>query len=173
MDLNSLFGLPAHPLVVHVAVVLLPLSAIGAIACLKRSVRDRIGPIVAGLAIVSMLAVGAAQSSGESLGEKVPETALVSAHEDMGNRVLPWAFLLAGSITVLVGLDYVRRWMERDDEPTTSTRTAPSWYRPVLVAASVLVVISALGSTITVIEVGHSGAKATWDKVASQPTKGG
>ena len=31
MDLESLFGLPAHPLVVHGAVVLLPLAAAGTI----------------------------------------------------------------------------------------------------------------------------------------------
>ncbi len=31
MEINSLFGLPAHPLVVHAAVVLLPLAAIATI----------------------------------------------------------------------------------------------------------------------------------------------
>jgi hypothetical protein len=32
MKLESLFGLPAHPLVVHIAVVLLPIAAVGILA---------------------------------------------------------------------------------------------------------------------------------------------
>lgn len=31
MELNNLFGLPAHPLLVHLPVVMVPLAAIGAL----------------------------------------------------------------------------------------------------------------------------------------------
>ena len=31
MEIDDLFGIPAHPLVVHAAVVLLPLAAIGTV----------------------------------------------------------------------------------------------------------------------------------------------
>jgi hypothetical protein len=44
MKITNVFGLPAHPLLVHAVVVLVPLVAIGAIAAvLWPSLRTRIG----------------------------------------------------------------------------------------------------------------------------------
>ena len=47
------FGLPLHPLVVHAVVVLLPLSALGLIACI---VFGRLRRGYAGLALLGMVA---------------------------------------------------------------------------------------------------------------------
>ena len=47
--LDSLFGLPAHPLLVHGAVVLVPLAALGTIViAFWPAARERIGWITAG-----------------------------------------------------------------------------------------------------------------------------
>jgi hypothetical protein len=53
MEIDELFGLPAHPLLVHAAVVLLPLAATAAI--------------------------GLAQGPGDALEERVDETRLRAA----------------------------------------------------------------------------------------------
>ena len=47
MEITTLFGLPAHPLLVHIPIVLLPLVGIGAIAiaCLRQA-RQRFGTAV-------------------------------------------------------------------------------------------------------------------------------
>jgi hypothetical protein len=78
MELSELFGLPAHPLIVHAAVVLLPLAAVATLvlAIIPRA-RRIYAPIVLGLAVVAALFVNLAEGSGESLEDRVTETQLV------------------------------------------------------------------------------------------------
>src|SRR6187401_1887673 len=92
MEIDSLFGLPAHPLVVHAVVVLLPLAAVGLVvtAALPRS-RRFYAPLVFAAAVASTVGVGMAQGSGQSLEEQVDETHLVHEHTEQGEKVLPWA----------------------------------------------------------------------------------
>ena len=64
----KLFGLPAHPLLVHVPVVMVPLAALGAIAIVVRPRwRRSAGPIVLALAFVGGLGTQLAMMSGEDL----------------------------------------------------------------------------------------------------------
>ena len=75
MELDQLWGLPAHPLVVHAAVVLLPLAAITTLLCAAvPRARRHYAPVALGLALVATLAVGLAQGSGEELEEQVDES---------------------------------------------------------------------------------------------------
>ncbi len=57
MEISNLFGLPAHPLIVHAVVVLVPLVALGAVGVvLWRGLRDRVGwLVVAGAATTAVL----------------------------------------------------------------------------------------------------------------------
>jgi hypothetical protein len=92
MELTDLFGIPAHPLVVHAAVVLLPLAAIGTvIVAAVPKARRHYAPVVFGIALLATAAVGLAQQSGESLEHRVTENALVEQHTEQGESVLPWA----------------------------------------------------------------------------------
>ena len=51
-------GLPAHPLIVHVPVVLIPLSIIGALACVSRPAWfGRYGILLCSMAIVAMSSI--------------------------------------------------------------------------------------------------------------------
>lgn len=106
-----------------------------------------------GLALVATLAVGLAQGSGEELEDEVDETELVEEHTEQGERVLPWAIavtVVAAAVTAIPVL--VRR------RPSVPARTVTA----VVTAVSL---VAGAGATWTVIEVGHSGAKATWDDV--------
>ena len=88
----------------HAAVVLLPLAAIATVvvAAVPRWRR----PYALLAFVVSIAAVGAiwlAQESGESLEERVAETALVERHTELAEQVLPWAIALvavAGAVVV-------------------------------------------------------------------------
>lgn len=157
MEIDELFGLPAHPLVVHAAVVLLPLAALATLLCaaLPRA-RRHYAPIALGVALVATIAVGLAQGSGEALEEKVDETGLVEEHTEKGEQVLPWAIAVtvAAAVTALPLLERRR--------PTLPTRALTA----AVVALSLVV---GVGATWSVVEVGHSGAKATWDDVGSAP----
>ncbi len=96
-----------------------------------------------------------AQGSGESLEDDVTETELVEAHTDKGESVLPWALGVA-----VVAAGVVAAGPLRTRYPTLSARA---------ITATLLTValVAGTGATWTVIDVGHSGAKATGDK---QPT---
>ncbi len=154
MELNDLFGIPAHPLVVHAAVVLLPLGAIATVivAALPKA-RRHYAPIALGLVLVGTIAVGLAQQSGESLEDRVNETELVEEHTEQGETVLPWAIAVSVvAAAVALAQPLRRRFTQLPAHVVTA----------VLLAAAV---VTATGATWTVIEVGHSGAKATWENL--------
>lgn len=154
MDVSELFGLPAHPLVVHAAVVLLPLAAVATLLCAAiPRLRRPYGPVVLAVAVVATLAVSWAQTSGEELEEQVDETELVEEHTEQGERVLPWAIGVTVAAAAVAAIPLATR-----RRPNLEAKTVTG----VLV---VLAVVSGVGATWTVVDVGHSGAKATWNDV--------
>lgn len=164
MELNSIFGLPAHPLIVHAAVVMLPLAAVTLIvAALIPRARRVAAPLALGLAFVATVAVSLAQGSGEQLQGQVKETALVLQHAEAADAVLPWAIvvLLAAVAVTAVG-PIQRRLGHRSLSPKLVNGTI-----------AVLALVAGTGATITVIDVGHSGAKATWNGTVLTPGSDG
>ena len=160
MSLDSLFGLPAHPLVVHAAVVLLPIAAFTtvAVAAVPRW-RRPYALLAFAVAVASAGAIWLAQESGESLEHRVTETALVERHTELADQVLPWAIAVVVVAGAVVAVDRYRSRLAR--VPT----------RAVTIGLVVVALVTGTGATWTVAEVGHSGAKATWHDVA--PSAGG
>jgi hypothetical protein len=161
MEINELFGLPAHPLVVHAAVVLLPLAALATlVAAAVPRLRRQWAPVALAMALAATLAVGLAQGSGEELEEKVDETELVEEHTEKGETVLPWAIAVTVAAAAATAVPLVVR-----RRPATSAKTVTA----VLV---VVALATGAGAVWTVAEVGHSGAKATWEDVGDE-SRGG
>jgi hypothetical protein len=155
VSLDNLFGLPAHPLVVHAAVVLLPIAAITTVvvAAVPRWRR----PYALLAFVVALAAAGAiwlAQESGESLEERVTETALVERHTELAEQVLPWAIAVAVVAGAVLAADRYRSRLARI--PT----------RVMTIGLVVAAVVTGGEATWSIAEVGHSGAKATWHDVA-------
>ena len=163
--LDSLFGLPGHPLLVHGAVVLVPLAAIGTIViAFWPAARARIGWITAGLGVVGFLFAFLSKESGEALIETVSATAAVQSHADMGDWGVIGAFLVGGSACSIMLLDLFVRQRARRDLPELSIT------RPLGTLIGVFAVVLAIFGTVLVITVGHSGAKATWEDRTTQST---
>lgn len=160
MEIRSIFGLPAHALIVHAVVVLLPLAAVALIvsAVVPRT-RRIAAPLALCLALVATVAVFLAEQSGEVLEGQVKETSLVRAHTHAADEVLPWAL---GTVFVALGVTVA--------EPVRRTlgKPSPRVANAVIVGLSL---IAGVGATVTVIDVGHSGAKATWDNTANLPVR--
>ena len=155
MELEKLFGLPAHPLVVHLPIVLIPLAAVGAVAiAVHPPWRARLGWVVVGLAGVALVGVQMAMSSGEALEEHVDETKVLERHADMAASMRPLAALFFVGLLALVWLDHRRR---RQEQPSISKLVMQ-------VVAGVTIVLS-LVTTARLVQVGHNGAKATWQDV--------
>lgn len=135
---------PLHPLVVHGAVVLLPLAALGAIViALSSRARKRYGSLVAVVSVVALAAVIGARLSGEALAGTTQGQGTLGAHM-MWGLIAPWpATLLAVST---VGLVVVGRGKSR----------------PLLLTFCVLSIIAAVASILTVAVTGHLGATAVW-----------
>jgi hypothetical protein len=152
MEINTLFGLPAHPLIVHAAVVLLPIAALGLIVvALVPKARRHYAPVVVVLALAATVAVGLAQQSGESLEDSVQRTELVREHTSQGETVLPWAIAVTIVSALVAAEPYVRDRLGK---------VSPKVATGVLVGASLIV---GVGATWTVIDVGHSGATSVWN----------
>lgn len=160
MELESLFGLPAHPLVVHAAVVLLPLAAAGTlvVAAVPR-LRRHYAPLVLAVSLAATAAVGLAQTSGEELEGDVRETELVEAHAGQGESVLPWAIGVSVAAAAVTAASRYGRAQRSDASPPLVT-----------VVLVVVALVVGTGATWSVIDVGHSGAKATWSTVEDGDT---
>lgn len=143
-------GLPTHPLVVHAAVVLIPLSAIGLIVmAFWRHFSRRYGWLVMVLAGVALAASFVAKESGEALNLRVGGARF--DHGQLGD-VMPIFVLVLFAATVLL-------WLF--DRPVPVPRRIFRW---VFSGSAVLV---ALANLVWVYRVGDSGAKSVWSEVVA------
>ncbi|MFE7855164.1 DUF2231 domain-containing protein [Streptomyces sp. NPDC057403] len=157
-------GLPAHVLLVHFVVVLVPLTAIAVVAsAVWPSVARRMGVVLPVLALVTLASVPLTTSAGEWLEEHVGSDALVRRHAELGDGLLPWAlglFVLAAAVW----------WTTRRTSPSEQTGNRSA--SVVRIAAAVLSVVVAAGAVVDVYRIGDSGAKAAWHDGYSKTAKG-
>lgn len=159
---DTIFGLPLHPLVVHVTVVVLPVAAITvSLAALWPRFRRAAGPLPLLLSIVSLALVPVAVTSGRSLADRVEPSALVETHQGLGEGLLPWVIVLT------VGAAGLYWWTWRERRAAQPDRSALS--RAVAAAVVLVALAGALGATIQVVRVGHSGTEAVWSDAAPSP----
>ncbi len=161
LDITKFAGLPAHPLLVHIPVVLLPLVALGAVAmALSARVCDRLGWTILGLAIVAGLSTQLAVGSGQALRDHVPRSSALDRHVSIADSIRPLALLLFLVALAVMLLD--RRARGAWPLPRRSPAALPSWAHLGLIVATIA--LAAL-TTVRLYQIGHSGAKATWDRI--------
>jgi hypothetical protein len=143
---GMLAGLPLHPLLVHSAVVLVPLVAIGALVMsYLPSFSRRHGKLILILALVAQGSVFLAKLSGEAFSEILNKD--VEKHAELGE--------IAPFVTIpMVALIYVRWRMDRAGSSTGSVAIRR--------LTSVALVIASLTSLVMIFLVGHSGASSVW-----------
>jgi hypothetical protein len=166
-------GLPLHVLVVHAVVVLLPLSAVGAVvvAAWPRARRRWGWPVVVAAA-VAVAAIPVATQSGEGLEHDLPRTAAIEAHTHLGDELLPYA---AGMLVALLALMLVQR--QRRAEPArpdgpgamAGPRLAAGPARTLTVVLAAVTAVLAVVSVVQVVRIGDSGARAAWGSVQYVP----
>jgi len=87
VEIDELFGLPAHPLLVHIPVVLIPLALLAALLALWPAVRRPALIAAAGLAVVGAAGAVLAVGAGEKLQDQVRESERVEEHAEQGEQV--------------------------------------------------------------------------------------
>lgn len=171
--LDTIDGLPVHPLVVHAVVVLLPLAVLGTIlvAVLPRW-RARYGGLNALVAVIATALCPIATSSGEALEHRVGDP---GAHAELGDQLV-W-FALPMTLLAIV-LWWVQRRHRADADLADDVKDpgargrGPRSVRGLGVIA-VLSVVAAVAAGVQVYRVGDSGAEAVWaDQMTSAPAQG-
>ncbi len=172
MEIDQLLGLPAHPLLVHMPVVVIPLTLLLAIAAVAWARgRSVLSLVVAGAATIGMLGAQLAVMSGEPLEERVAENDLIEKHAELGEGARTFAILV-----FLIAVAYVlREWRGRLPLPgidRVRTLLAP---RAIGIVLAVALIGSSALATVWVARAGHAGADATWSDLpaVSQNEHGG
>ncbi|HEY3482542.1 MAG TPA: DUF2231 domain-containing protein [Streptomyces sp.] len=160
MSLTHIDGLPAHVLFVHFVVVLVPLTALAAIACaIRPRYARRLGLTLPVLGLVTLGIVPLTTHAGEWLESRVGHDPLVEKHTELGDGLLPWAGAL---FLVTAAVWWAGRRLTQDAERTTD---GGAWWRAPKVlhlTAVVLAVVIGAGAVVDVYRIGESGAKAAW-----------
>jgi uncharacterized membrane protein len=139
----DVFGLPLHPLVVHGAVVLVPLSALGTLVVLPWArARDRYGWLVVAFALAAAAFAVAARVSGEALADSLGVGGVVATHR-MWGQLVPYP-------TVALAVALPTALLLRD-------RSTTGWR-----IAGALAALAAVAGLALVVVTGDTGARAVW-----------
>jgi uncharacterized membrane protein len=152
----TIHGIPAHPLVVHAAVVLVPLGVLFAAAYAlwpRRRWQTRTPAAV--LAIAAALSVQLATMTGDQLQHRLHEdTALIHTHER-------YAGYLQAAMWVLAALVVVAWWALPHENPLPD-KDHRSGVRAIAWPLTVLIPIASLAVLGLVVMTGDAGARAVW-----------
>jgi|SRR6478735_7842465 hypothetical protein len=148
-------GLPLHPLVVHAAVVLVPLAALAVIAFVVPTWRWLARWPALALAALAAGSVQLAAMTGDSLKRQVGPSALIQTHE-------MWAGRLEAATWVLAALTLLAFWTLPHVTRLTGGRDKGARVgvleRPLLVVLP----LCAVAVMVLVVLTGDAGARAVW-----------
>lgn len=166
-------GLPAHILLVHIVVVMVPLTALAlVVSAVWPTWIRRLGIALPLLALVTLISVPITTHAGEWLEKHTDSDPLVRKHAELGDGLLPWALALF-AVTVALWWLGRRALAQSSDGESSGLNPAVGLSVPVRVAAIALSVIVAGGSVVQVYRIGDSGAKAAWhDGYSAKPVSG-
>ena len=159
---ETIAGLPAHALLVHAAVILVPLAAIGlAVIGWKAEWRKHYSLPVALVAAAGAVFAFLAKQSGGPLEDSVRRAASAAGvarprfgeHPEQGDTAFFFAMLFGIAAVGVWGID---RYRERFGLPTWSP-----------LAAYAVALIPAVLALVTMTVAGHSGATLVWKDVGS------
>jgi len=163
---EEFLGIPMHPLLVHGAVVFVPLQAIAAIAYgLWPLARRHIGWLMLSLAVVGPVTAWLARLSGEAFESRLIRNgtsdaavlARINEHQSLGD-LTSWFALGLGVLMIIMYL--VRRRATADGSAADGSVGGGS---PMLSwAVTGLTVLVSLGALYYVVRTGDTGAHSAW-----------
>jgi hypothetical protein len=157
-------GLPAHPLFIHVPVILIPLSVLGALVCVWRPEwLERYGIPLCLCAIAAMSSTFLAMQAGAALEPALHLTGhaaqLIHEHSSAAH-ILAIAFVL---FTAALILTFSAHRISGGRPTGLRIADAVLGSRAIYLALRIGLVVLALLCAYYVYRVGDLGAKAVWD----------
>jgi hypothetical protein len=153
------FGdLPLHVLVIHLAVVLLPVSALtGIVFALVPKWRWLLRWPVLLLGLGSALVAWVAKESGEAFEDAIPPLQpVVALHQERG-ELLVWFTLIFAVVTILAFL-----WLSGPSALASRRGARTPRSRPLELVVSAAVVVVGVLVIVQTIRTGDAGATAVW-----------
>jgi glucan phosphoethanolaminetransferase (alkaline phosphatase superfamily) len=151
---ETVFGLPVHPLVVHGAVVLVPVAALLAIViAVNQERRTRWGVLTWILATAAWAATIAAKFSGERLESSLYPTVTPLAtaqHADYGSSSVWFGLALWLAVSAVLLIDLDRRRRDGFGNPLLPTIVA------------VITIVAAMAAAGQVLLTAWTGSEAHW-----------
>lgn len=178
--MDTVNGLPAHVLLVHAVVVLLPLASLALVlSVLWPAARRRLGIVTPLLALVGLILVPITTSAGEYLERQFGDSPLIEKHADLGDKLLPFAIgLFVVALAHWIWSFRVRRQAEQAttsapvspagggvavaERTSTAVGTTTTATKVGNVVFAVLGVVVAALTVWMVVRIGDSGAQAVW-----------
>lgn len=169
-------GLPAHPLFVHVPVVLIPVTIVAAIVFVFRPQwLSRYGIALALVSIAAMSAIFLTMQAGAALRGELhlqgQAAKLISEHSQAAH-ILAIVYVL---FTATLIVTFAARRISGGMPTGLGLVDAPLSSRSVYTALSALLVVLSIGAGYMVFRTGDLGAKAVWEGriQAAQRSAGG
>src|SRR5690625_3498390 len=185
MGLVEINGLPAHVLLVHLTVVLIPAAAVCVVLSAWWPRARRWLGILTPLACLAALAiVPFTVNAGEWLADRIGDAPLIERHQQLGEVMLWWVIAL---FVVGTGQWAWHRWYadaarsrtepanayagmgtdssvgERLELGGSASRTSGGRAAAVSVVIALIATAVAVGSVVHVVRVGDSGSRAVWE----------
>ncbi len=162
--LNTIYGgLPAHPLFVHVPVILIPLTIIAAIACMiKPPWLGRYGIPLAGVSIIAMSSVFITMQAGAAFRGELNlqgEAANLIAQHSQAAHILAIVYVLFTAALIVTFAAYRISGGMPTGLRIVDQVLSP---RPIFTALRVGLVALAIGAGVMCFRTGDLGAKAVW-----------
>ena len=163
--MDTVFGLPTHPLAVHAPVVLVPIAAlVTVVLAVHQRWRRRTGwwlpAAVAGMLVLLVVA----RQSGRALDEALAGAVDMSVHERLADQTVLLTLLWLVLVIVVVALDRAGAAAARPVSgvaANTANTAAASVGVATRVAAGLAAAI-AIAVVVWLVRTGHEGAYPTW-----------
>lgn len=164
--METLFGLPAHSLLVHAPIVLLPVAAIATIVMAVRpSWRARAHWWMVAVLFSVVAMVYLAKDSGEAFEAAFEGAVDVDRHSDLANTTFILTLLWFVAYAALVGYEFaMRRTARSAGAAARDTGPMPAVSHSLAALAAVLAVLA----TIWLIRTGHEGTDVVWGDTTDQ-----
>jgi len=152
--MSTISGLPAHVLFVHFIVVLVPLTAIGAVLCaLWPAARRRLVWPVAVLAVLTLVLTPLTTEAGEWLEHRIDRTPALHTHTELGDTMIYFSALLVVAAALLV-FQHLR------------TNSAQKLNTVLGAVISIVVIVASVAAVVQVYRIGESGSRSAWGDFA-------
>jgi hypothetical protein len=149
--LTTIAGLPAHALLVHAIVVLVPLTALLEIVCgFWPAARRRLVWLVLALAAVMAVLTPLTTEAGEWLYDQRSRVSpILAEHAARG----AWMIYFSAALLVVAVALAVLHWLEGRSDTRRTVAT---------VVVAVVALVVGVSSIVTVVRIGDSGAQSVW-----------